>query len=225
MDLLEQVLEDYYHAVFDTDREEALAVVNSALVEGLTPQRIIFDVIIPSIRRMEGELVKSNNTTLAQHYVCSKVSSEITDRLIPLLPGSDLSRGTVVLGTALGDFHGLGKKIVGSILNSNMYKVVDIGINVPPEKFVSAALEHKASVIGISSMMVHTSRGPGGAKGVKAILEERGLEKQIKIIVGGAPYLFDSNLYLETGADAWAPTAIDAVEALNKLMEEIRLDS
>lgn len=225
MEIPEQVLADYFNAVFDTDREEALAVVNSALLQGFSPLSIIFNVIIPSISRLERELMENNDNTLAQHYVCSKVSSEITDILIPLIPGRDLSRGTVIMGTAQGDYHGLGKKIVGSILNSNMFKVIDLGINVPPGKFVDAAVENNASVIGISSMMVHTARGKEGARGVRRILKEKNLEKRIRIIVGGAPYLFDSNLYLETEADAWAPTALDAVGVVHKLMEELRHDA
>ncbi|MBB6480181.1 cobalamin B12-binding domain-containing protein [Spirochaeta isovalerica] len=225
MDRTELVLEDYFNAIFDTDRDEAIAVIDSALESGMAPQSIIFDIIIPSISRMERELVDKENSTLAQHYICSKVSSEITDRLIPLLPDSPISRGTIVLGTARGDYHGLGKKIVGSILNSNMFKVIDIGINVRPELFVRAALENNASVIGISSMMVHTSRGINGPRGVRKILKEKGLEKQIKIIVGGAPYLFDRNLYLETEADAWSPTAIEAVDEINRLLKEIDHDA
>ena len=77
-----------------------------------------------------------------------------------------------------------------------------------------------AQVIGVSSMMVHTATGPDGASGVRALLRERGLEDRVKLLVGGAPYLFDEELYLAVGADAWGRNGLVAVDEVATLVKE-----
>lgn len=215
-----RIFNEYYEAVYDTNRDQALFVIDKALEDGAKPEDIVFKVVVPTIEKMLSELVDSEGATLSQHYICSKVSAEITDKMIPLFKKQQKNRGTIVLGTARGDFHGLGKKIVAGCLKANMYEVYDLGINVSPEIFVDEAVRLKASIIGVSSMMVHTTIGEQGAAGVLRILEERGLHGQIKLIVGGAPYRFDHELYRIVGADDWSENAIEAVRVVDKLMKE-----
>jgi methanogenic corrinoid protein MtbC1 len=83
---------------------------------------------------------------------------------------------------------------------------------------VDAAVEHGARVIAISTMMVHTARGPGGCVGVRKLLQERGLEDRIKIAVGGAPFRFDPELYKVVGADTWAENGILAARVITALL-------
>ncbi|HTY99704.1 MAG TPA: cobalamin-dependent protein, partial [Rhodocyclaceae bacterium] len=130
--------------------------------------------------------------------------------------------GRVVLGTAAGDLHSLGKRIVMGCLKSLMVDVTDLGVNVPAEQFVDAAVAHDAQVIGISAMMVHTATGPGGCQKVRQLLRERGLEGRFKIVVGGAPYRFDGELYKSVGADAWAPDGISAGRVIVDLIKEVQ---
>jgi len=146
----------------------------------------------------------------------------VTDRLIPLFAAVPEVRGHVVIGTSHGDFHGLGKKIVIGCLKARMFQVTDLGINVAPETFVDQALAVGADVIAISSMMVHTATGERGPKRVRQLLRERGVEDRLRIIVGGAPYRFHENLYLEVGADAWGDTAAQAPEIVASLVCEVR---
>jgi methanogenic corrinoid protein MtbC1 len=118
--------------------------------------------------------------------------------------------GRVVIGTAAGDLHSLGKRIVMGCLKALMVEVVDLGVNVPAEKFVDAAVQHGAQVIAVSAMMVHTATGENGCRKVRQLLDERGLSGSIKIVVGGAPYRFDNELYKIVGADGWAADGIAA---------------
>lgn len=218
--MIEKVLEDYYDAVFDTNRDLALDVVQKALDSGVLPEEIVFEVVVPAIERMLVDLTDSHKATLAQHFICSKVSAEVTDAMVPRFRRRHTGRGTVILGTARGDFHGLGKKIVGGCLKANMFTVEDLGINVTPEKFVEAAVRLNADIIGVSAMMVHSAKGEEGAAGVRRLLEKNQLHDKIKLVVGGAPYRFDPHLYEEVGADGWAENAIEAVEMINSLIKK-----
>lgn len=217
-----QILDSYLTALFDTDKTAALRVVREALDGGLTPEQVIFEVIIPGMERMIGGMISDNLVTLSQHFLASQIAEEVTDRLIPLFATVPEVQGHVVIGTSHGDFHGLGKKIVIGCLKARMFQVTDLGINVAPEMFVDQALEVGAEVIGISSMMVHTATGERGPKRVRQLLRERGVEDRLRIIVGGAPYRFHQNLYLEVGADAWGDTAAEVPAIVARLVREVR---
>ena len=103
-----------------------------------------------------------------------------------------------------------------------MFEVTDLGLNVTAHRFVDEAVRLGAQVIGISSLMVHTATGAQAAKGVRALLKERNLEGRIKVIVGGAPYLFDENLFRTVGADAFARNGLEAVNAVAGLIKEVK---
>jgi methanogenic corrinoid protein MtbC1 len=103
-----------------------------------------------------------------------------------------------------------------------MVEVEDLGVNVPAEKFVHAAVTGNAQVIAISAMMVHTATGENGARKVRALLKEQDLEDKIKIVVGGAPYRFDSELYKTVGADGWAADGIAAGKMIVDLIRATR---
>lgn len=218
-----QTLDSYLTALFDTDKAAALRIVQAALDGGLTPEQVIFEVVIPGMERMIGGMISSDNmVTLSQHFLASQIAEEVTDRLIPLFASAPEIMGRVVIGTSHGDFHGLGKKIVIGCLKARMFAVTDLGINVAPERFVDQALETGAEVIAISSMMIHTATGERGPKRVRQLLQERGLEDRLRILVGGAPYRFHENLYREVGADAWGDTAAQAPGIVARLVREVR---
>lgn len=220
--LEQKTFEAYLAALFDTDKQRALEVIRKAMELGMTAEEVIFKVVIPGIERMIGGMLSDNLVTLSQHFLASQIAEEVTDRLIPLFATAPEIQGHVVIGASQGDFHGLGKKIVTGCLRARMFQVTDLGINVAPERFVQEALAAGAEVIGISSMMVHTATGERGAKAVRQMLREQGLEARIKIIVGGAPYRFHENLYREVGADAWADTAAQAPDVVARLVREVR---
>jgi 5-methyltetrahydrofolate--homocysteine methyltransferase len=209
---------EYYDAVFDTDRDRALAVIQRALDDGVTPEEIIFTIVIPGMEKMIGGMINDSLVTLSQHFLASQIAEEVTDSLIPRFKISPEIQGKVVVGTSFGDFHGLGKKILTGCLRAKMFQVTDVGLNARPERFVEEALAVGAQVIGVSSMMVHTAVGAQGPRRVRAILREQGLEGRIKLIVGGAPYRFHESLYREVEADAWAATAIEGAEIIAGLI-------
>ena len=154
-----QVIKAYNEAIFDTDRERALKVINDAVAGGISPENIVFQIVIPAIEEMITSISESYDASLAQHFLTSQIAADVVDEMVPKFKQSPEVVGRVVIGTSQGDFHGLGKRIVIGCLRALMIEVTDLGLNVPPERFVDEAVAHGAQVIGISSMMVHTARG------------------------------------------------------------------
>jgi trimethylamine corrinoid protein len=211
----------YYNAVYDTNKDEAFLVIEEALQKGILPEEVVFQIIIPSIEKMIAALTDMD-ATISQHFIASQVAEEITEKMLAQFKTSPGIEGKIIIGTPLGDFHGLGKKIVAGCLRANMFQVEDIGLNVPPEVFVDKAGRSGAQIIGVSSMMVHTAAGEMGPKMIRKILEKRGLAGKIKLVVGGAPYRFDPDLFREVGADAYAENGIVAVKVISDLVEEAK---
>lgn len=220
--MIDKLLTAYKEALFDTDRERALVVVHEALQEGFTPEDILFKLVLPTVLEFEKAVGEGVEINLAQQFMSSQIALEITETLIPRLKKQPVAAGHVVIGTAAGDLHSLGKRIVAGCLTAHMINVTDLGVNVAPERFVVEAIAHNAQVIGISAMMVHTARGENGCHKVRQLLKEAGLEEKIKIIVGGAPYCFDHNLYKTVQADAWAANGIAAGNVITRLIKEVR---
>ena len=217
-----RIVTEFNEAIYDTDRVRALGVIHRALTDGVTPEEVIFEVIIPGIELMMTSGEEGFEANLAQHFMAAQIAAEITAEMIPRFARRPEVSGRVVIGTSRGDFHGLGKRIVIGCLKSHMIEVTDLGLNVAPDRFVEAALAANAQVIGISSMMVHTARGELGSLGVRKLLRERGLENRIKLIVGGAPYRYDDKLYETVQADAWAVNGIAACGVVADLIREVR---
>jgi trimethylamine corrinoid protein len=220
--MLEKIIKAYNEAVFETDKEGAFQVVNDALGQGVTPEEIVFKVVIPAIEEMMSLITKDPDANLAQHFMTAQIASEVTEAMLKKFQHPPETIGRVVIGTAAGDLHSLGKRIVMGCLKAMMVEVADLGVNVPAAKFVEEALRTDAQVIAISAMMVHTATGPDGALKVRQLLHERGLEHRFRIVVGGAPYRFDETLYKAVGADAWAADGVSAGRVIVDLIREAR---
>ncbi len=220
--MLEQLYKSYYESILDTDREKALAVIEKGLQDGEKAEDILFNVVVPSLETMISSLVSPSQINLAQYFMSSQIASEATEILISKFDVTQPVKGCVVIGSSQGDFHGLGKRIVIGCLKAYMIEVFDLGLNVAPQRFVDEAIAHNAQVIGISSMMLHTARGENGCLKVRDILKQNNLENRIKIIVGGAPYRYDPNLYNIVGADAWSENGIEAAKVIIRLIKEVK---
>jgi 5-methyltetrahydrofolate--homocysteine methyltransferase len=134
-----------------------------------------------------------------------------------LAEGSRRFAGTVVLGTVRGDVHDIGKNLVGFLLESNGFRLVDLGTDVPGERFVRAVQEHSAQVLAMSALLTTTMLG---MVDVLKALEEAGLREAVKVIVGGAPV--SQRFAEQIGADAYAPTAPQGVEIVQTWLVDSR---
>lgn len=219
---LEAVIAAYNEAIFDTDRDRALEVVHDAEARGVSPEDIVFHIVLPAMDLMVKSISENFDANLAQHFMTAQIADAVTAEMVAKFKKSPQVKGVAVIGTATGDMHSLGKRIVIGCLKARMIEVHDLGVNVPPERFVDEAVSRNAEVIGISSMMVHTARGANGCLGVRRILQERGLEHRLRVIVGGAPFRFDAELYKTIRADACATDAVTAAKLIEDLIAEVR---
>lgn len=219
---IKQLSREFNEAVYDTDRDRALRLIHDAVAQGVTPEEVVFEVVIPAIEQTVKLAGTGAELNLAQHFMTSQIASEVTEEMVRRFRKAPEILGHIVIGTARGDLHTLGKRIVIGCLQAHLVESTDLGVNVPPERFVDEAVAHQAQVIGISAMMVHTARGEDGCLKVRQILKARGLEDRIKIIVGGAPFRFDRQLYQTVQADAWAEDAVSAGTTIVQLIREAK---
>lgn len=212
----------YNEAIFDTDRDQALQVVQQALDDGCSPEEVVFELVVPAMELMITAISENFDANLAQHFMTAQIAGEVTEAMLQRFAAPPRAVGRIVIGTSKGDLHTLGKRIVIGCLRVQMVDAIDLGVNVAPERFVDAAVEHSADAIGISSMMTHTARSPDGCLAVRRLLHQRGLEDRIKIVVGGAPYRFDPELYKTVRADAWAEDGVTASKVIADLIRKVR---
>jgi methylmalonyl-CoA mutase cobalamin-binding domain/chain len=124
--------------------------------------------------------------------------------------------GRVVIGTVEGDVHDIGKNLVITMLRANGFEVIDLGVDVPPKRFVEAVKQYKPDIVGMSALLTSTMVN---MKRVIEALEEEGLRSSVKVIVGGAP--ITEKFAREIGADAYGENAVTAIEICKKLVEEL----
>jgi 5-methyltetrahydrofolate--homocysteine methyltransferase len=121
--------------------------------------------------------------------------------------------GTAVIGTVKGDLHDIGKNLVGMMLEGAGFKVVDLGIDIAPEKFVDGARENKAGVIGVSALLTTTMTN---MKAVVEVLKASDMARKVKVMIGGAPVT--QAFCDEIGADGYAPDAASAADLAKSLI-------
>ena len=188
-------------------------LVNKALSEGTSPQEILNKALIPGMD-VVGKKFKANEFYVPEVLVAARAMQGGLSILKPLLAEAGVKQiGTVVVGTVKGDLHDIGKNLVAMMLEGAGFKVVDLGIDVPPEKFVSAAVDNDAQVIGMSALLTTTM--PSMKNTVEA-LRVAGLSDKIKTLIGGAPV---TQRYAdEIGATGYSPDAASAVEKAKEVI-------
>jgi methanogenic corrinoid protein MtbC1 len=220
--MLDEIISAYNEAIFDTDRDRALKVVRDAVDRGVSPEDVVFKIVLPAMDLMVKAISENFDANLAQHFMTAQIADTVTSEMVAKFSKAPESIGRVVIGTASGDMHSLGKRIVIGCMKTRMIEVTDVGVNVSPERFVEEAVDLNADVICISAMMVHTAKGENGPIKVRQLLKERGLEGKIKIVVGGAPYRFEPELYKTVGADDWAIDGVTAGKVIANLIAEAK---
>ncbi len=201
-------------AVLEGDSEPVPGMVQKGLDENLAPSDILEKGLIIGMNEVSVRF-KRGDMFVPEVLMSAEAMHAGMEVLRPLLAESDARMaGTVVLGTVKGDLHDIGKNLVGMMCEGAGFLVVDIGFNVPPEKFVEAIKEHKPAIIGMSAMLTTTMRAMGYT--IKAI-EEAGLRDNVKVMVGGAPV--DKAFAERIGADGYGASAPHAAEVAQQLVQ------
>ena len=177
---------------------EPLAIINEGLIAGMNVVGASFN---PA--RCWPEVLMSARTMGAGMELVK-----------PLLLGQEVpSAGKVVIGTVKGDLHDIGKNLVAMMLESGGFTVVNLGIDLAPEKFVQAVKDYQPQIVGLSALLTTTMLV---MKDVIELLKEEGLRDKVKVVIGGAPISYD--FASEIGADGFAPDAASAVDLCRKLL-------
>jgi 5-methyltetrahydrofolate--homocysteine methyltransferase len=186
--------------------------VEDGLHAGIAPSRLLQDGLLAGMRAV-GDRFRDREIFLPEVLLAARALYAGLDVLKPhLAAGEAGSRGRVVLGTVQGDVHDIGKNLVGILLQGAGFEVIDLGKDVPAARFVSAAEDAGAGVIGVSALLTTTMMH---MRDVVDAVRSRGLAGRVRVIVGGAPT--SAAFAREIGADAWAYDAASAVEQVAAL--------
>jgi corrinoid protein of di/trimethylamine methyltransferase len=213
--MTEEIFDQLAQAVIDGEPEEAQALARKALELGLDPLECINKGLTKGIQRV-GELFACGDYFLPELIIGADAMKVALEILEPAMLADQKREvvAKVVLGTVKGDLHEIGKTLVGTMLTANGFKVVDIGVDRSSEDFISAVKASGATLIGASALLTTTMLQQ--RKLVEA-LEEAGLRKKVKVMVGGAPVT--TKYAEEIGADGYAEDAISAVNLAFRLAD------
>ncbi|NUQ00486.1 MAG: corrinoid protein [Armatimonadetes bacterium] len=206
-------LSSLQQAVITGDLKKATALTEEALAEGMAPSRIVNEGLIPGML-VVGTKFKSNEFYVPEVLIAARAMKGAMGVVKPHLKEGDLPvAATVAIGTVQGDLHDIGKNLVAMMLEGAGYKILDLGVDVAPDKFIDAVQSQGATVVALSALLTTTM--PSIGKTVEA-LREAGLRDQVKVIIGGAPV---TQAYCdECGADGYSPDAGSAVDLLANLV-------
>lgn len=199
-------------AVIEGDAESAAKLVQRALDKGMDAKDILDNGLVPGMDEV-GIRFRRGDMFVPEVLMSADAMTAGLELLRPILAaaGTELL-GKVILGTVKGDLHDIGKNLVGMMAEGAGFEIIDIGFNVPPEKFIEAIKEYQPDIVGMSAMLTTTMRAMGHT--IRAI-EEAGLRDKVKVIVGGAPV--DAEFAERITADGYgsnAPTAVELCKSL-----------
>jgi 5-methyltetrahydrofolate--homocysteine methyltransferase len=208
------IVDDIYKSVLEGNMNGATAGVNNALKEGIGAAEILNKGLIAAMSEV-GRLFEAGEYFVPEMLIAARAMKAGVAILKPKLKEADVKPlGKVVIGTVKGDLHDIGKNLVAMMLEGAGFEIVDLGTDVPPEKFVNAVKEHQAQFVGLSALLTTTM--PAMRTTIEA-LKASGMRNQVSIMIGGAPVT--QNYANEIGADIYAP---DGPSAARKAKEAIR---
>jgi len=209
-------LETLSLAVEKGKRNDAKQLTQTLIDEGMKPLDIVEKGLVPGMSAI-GEKFKNNEVFVPEMLIAARAMKEAMLLLDPLLAKAGIKpKYNVVIGTVQGDLHDIGKNLVAMMLKGANFGIVDLGTNVPAEKFAAAVKEHSASLLALSALLTTTM--PAMKAAVETV-RAAGLN-DVKIMIGGAPVTQDySN---EIGADGYSPDAATAVDVALRLLGEVQ---
>ncbi|NLG89354.1 MAG: cobalamin-binding protein [Clostridiaceae bacterium] len=182
-------------------------LVQKAIDEGYSVNEILEDGLLHGMGII-GEKFKNNEVYVPDVLIAARAMNAGTELLKPLLVDAGVkAKGTVILGTVKGDLHDIGKNLVRMMMEGKGLEVIDLGVDVPAEKFIESAIEHNADIIACSALLTTTMTE---MKNVVDKVNSSPLSGKVKIMIGGAPVT--DNFRASIGADAYAPDAASAAE-------------
>jgi methylmalonyl-CoA mutase cobalamin-binding domain/chain len=209
----EELLADLYDKTLTGNRPEVLDLTNAGLAMGIGPEDLLYEALIPSLEEV-GARFERGDFFVPEMLIAGKAMAGALDILRPLLAETGAETiGTIVMGTVKGDVHDIGKNLVNIMFEGAGFQVIDLGVQVAPEKFVAAIQEHQPDIVGFSAFLTTTM--PMFKANINA-LNKAGLRDKVIVMVGGAPVTQE---YADVvGADGYAADASAAVVKAKELL-------
>lgn len=205
-------LGDLGAAIVDGDQNTATALVQASLDAGVDPSAILDDMA--AAMDEVGDRFQCGEMFVPEMLQSARAMKAGTALLEPVLLAAGITpKHRAVVGTVAGDVHDIGKNLVAMMWKSGGIEVIDLGVNVPPRRFVEAAVEHDVALIGVSALLTTTMPNMRGV--VDAV---RAANLPVKVVVGGAPVTAD--FAAQIGADGYAPDAGAAVDLARTLLAD-----
>ena len=207
-----QETKSLYTAVLEGNAKAAKEITQQALAQGADALKLVQEFMIPAMAEV-GRLFEANEYFVPELLLSARAMKSALELIRPLLVAGGVEpAGRVVIGTVKGDLHDIGKNLVAAMLEGGGFEVIDLGVNVDPEKFATSAREKNANIVAMSALLTTTM--PSMKTTIEA-LTAAGIRQQVKVLIGGAPI---SQRYAnEIGADGYTETAAGAVALAKKV--------
>ena len=208
-------LQQMHKDLYEGNADAVKAGVQKALAEGMSAQDILNNGLLAGMDRVGCDF-KAGDLYIPEVLMCANAMHAGLGVLRPLLAesrgGGQSLLGKIVIGTVHGDMHDIGKNLVSMMLEGAGFEVIDLGIDVAPDKFIEAVRAQQPKIVGMAAMLTTTMPV---MKTVIEALKEAGLRDKVKVIIGGAPVT--SAFAKQIGADAYAPDAATAIDVARGL--------
>ena len=210
---MEKEIGTIFEGIVDGDMEVVRANVAQALEKDIAPREILNSGLIAAMDEV-GALFEKGEFFVPEMLVAARAMKSGLEILKPKLAEAKVeAKGTVVIGTVKGDLHDIGKNLVAIMLEGAGFKILDLGVDTPPERFVTAVQEENVDILALSALLTTTMTV---MEETVAALESAGLRDKVKVIVGGAPVT--QNYADSIGVDGFAPDASAAVTVAKSLL-------
>ena len=213
----EELLRELYDQTLVGNAPQVLQLTRTGLERGLGPETLLYEALIPALEEV-GARFERGDFFVPEMLIAGKAMAGALVILRPLLAETGAQTiGKIVMGTVKGDVHDIGKNLVNIMFEGAGFEVIDLGVQVAPEKFVAAITEHKPDIVGFSAFLTTTM--PMFKANINA-LTKAGLRDQVIVMVGGAPVTQE---YADVvGADGYAADASAAVVRAKELLARRR---
>ena len=205
-------VERLHKAILTGDAKTAVAITQQAIAEKMSAASLISDVMIPAMAEV-GRLFETEEYFVPELLLSARAMKAALELLRPLLVETGVQpTGKVVIGTVKGDLHDIGKNLVASMLEGGGFEVIDLGVDVSPEKFVATIQEKHPQIICLSALLTVTM--PSMKTTIEAF-KLAGIREQVKVLVGGAPVT--AAYAKQIGADGYGENASVAVAVARQI--------
>jgi methylmalonyl-CoA mutase cobalamin-binding domain/chain len=213
----DELLSELYDKTLIGNAPDVLALTRQGLDGGLGPETLLYEALIPALEEV-GARFERGDFFVPEMLIAGRAMAGALEILRPLLAETGAQTiGTVVMGTVKGDVHDIGKNLVNIMFEGAGFQVIDLGVQVSPEKFVDAVRTHKPDIVGFSAFLTTTM--PMFKANINA-LTKAGLRDEVIVMVGGAPVTQE---YADVvGADGYAADASAAVVKAKELIRRRR---